>query len=49
MTVKQQPTSIEELQIANDKSPIYNQNGQRSKNSNAQKGGYIKKGQKYAK
>ena len=49
VTVKQQPTSIEELQIANDKSPIYNLNGQRINNSNAHKGIYIKNGKKYAK
>ena len=49
VTVKQQATSIEELQIANDQSPIYNLNGQRINNSNAQKGIYIKNGKKYAK
>ena len=49
VTVKLQPTSIEELQIANDKSTIYNLNGQRINRSNAQKGLYIINGKKYAK
>ena len=49
VTVKLQPTSIEELQIANDKSTIYNLNGQRINRSNALKGLYIINGKKYAK
>ena len=49
VTVMQQTTSIEELQIANDKSSIYNMNGQRINMAHAQKGVYIKNGKKYAK
>ena len=49
VTVMQQATSIEELQIANDKSSIYNLNGQRINMAHAQKGVYIKNGKKYAK
>ena len=49
VTVMQQATSIEELQIANDKSSIYNMNGQRINMAHAQKGVYIKNGKKYAK
>ena len=49
VNVTQQPTSIEELQIANEESPIYNLNGQRINHSNAQKGIYIINGKKYAK
>ena len=47
VTVMQQATSIEELQIANDKSSIYNLNGQRINMAHAQKGVYIKNGKKY--
>ena len=49
VTVMQKATSIEELQIANDKSPIYNLNGQRINKAHAQKGVFIKNGKKYAK
>ena len=49
VTVMQQATSIDELQIVNDKSPIYNINGQRINKAHAQKGVYIKNGKKYAK
>ena len=49
VTIMRQATSIEELQIANDKSSIYNLNGQRINMAHAQKGVYIKNGKKYAK
>ena len=49
VTVMQQATSIDELQIVNDKSPIYNINGQRINKAHAQKGMYIINGKKYAK
>ncbi len=50
VTVMQQTTSVEQLQVANDKSPVYyNLNGQRTNKSNAKKGVYIINGKKYAK
>ena len=49
VTVMQQATRIDELQIVNDKSPIYSINGQRINKAHAQKGVYIKNGKKYAK
>ena len=41
-------TGIKVLKMTNDNSPIYNLNGQRINNSNAQKGVYIINGKKYA-
>ena len=50
VTVMQQTTGIEDLQIPNDESPVYyNLSGQRINKANAQKGIYIKNGKKYAK
>ena len=48
VTVMQQATSLEDLRFANDKSPVYNLNGQRINKAHAQKGIYIKNGKKYA-
>ena len=48
VTVMQQTTSLEDLRFANDKSPVYNLNGQRISKAHAQKGIYIKNGKKYA-
>ncbi len=48
VTVMQQTTSLEDLRFANDKSPVYNLNGQRINKAHAQKGIYIKNGKKYA-
>jgi len=48
VTVMQQTTSLEDLRFANDKSPVYNMNGQRINKVHAQKGIYIKNGKKYA-
>ena len=48
VTVMQQTTSLEDLRFANDKSPVYNLNGQRINKVHAQKGIYIKNGKKYA-
>ncbi len=48
VTVMQQTTSLEDLRFANDKSPVYNQNGQRINKAHAKKGIYIKNGKKYA-
>ena len=47
--VMQKETSIEEIQIVNEDSPIYSLNGQRINKAHAQKGVYIKNGKKYAK
>ena len=47
--VMQKETSIEEIQIVNEDSPIYSLNGQRINKAHAQKGIYIKNGKKYAK
>ena len=50
VTVMQQTTGIEDLQIPKDESPVYyNLSGQRINKANAQKGIYIKNGKKYAK
>ena len=48
VTVMQQATSLEDLRFANDKSPVYNLNGQRISKAHALKGVYIKNGKKYA-
>ena len=48
VTVMQQATSLDDLRFANDKSPVYNLNGQRIIKAHAQKGIYIKNGKKYA-
>ena len=47
--VMQKETGVEELQMTNDKSSIYNLGGQRINKTNAQKGIYIINGKKYAK
>ncbi len=48
VTVMQHTTSLENLRFANDKSPVYNLNGQRINKAHAKKGIYIKNGKKYA-